>query len=97
MSNVSVCFPRARGDGPSEAIISDAFAALPPRSRGWTSRTDPPGERPAASPALAGMDPMMPSPALAPECFPRARGDGPQAGVARRCKGRLPPRSRGWT
>ena len=70
-------FPRARGDGPLEAILGQERDALPPRSRGWTSHLPYHHPCPMASPALAGMDPLR-LPLQAPvRSFPRARGDGP--------------------
>ena len=90
-------FPRARGDGPRTGVTQMATMALPPRSRGWTRPQKLPRQRLAASPALAGMDPVRWSACPQLRRFPRARGDGPVVYGRFASQVLLPPRSRGWT
>ena len=91
------CFPRTRGDGPLTLRHPGERAGLPPHTRGWTVLRRV-GDHPVeASPAHAGMDPLLLVQATTVEGFPRTRGDGPCSSFMGPPMGVLPPHTRGWT
>ena len=71
--------------------------ALPPRSRGSTTRNPRFCQWKSASPALAGIDPYTVPFLRRRSGFPRARGDRPWFCIRHLRHGVLPPRSRGST
>ena len=68
-----------------------------PRSRGWTRLVDLLLARLLGFPALAGMDPLIPTIAPGMDGIPRARGDGPLRTGQPHVRVQDSPRSRGWT
>ena len=90
-------FPRVRGDGPFDNVLTQAKMQFPPRARGWTPTSERAGWRREVSPACAGMDPHRVGPFRWQYSFPRVRGDGPDAASSRRVVKPFPPRARGWT
>ena len=89
--------PRARGDGPLNLSADVRPMQAPPRTRGWTPRTEGASFAPSGSPAHAGMDPYIVTRARLAEWLPRARGDGPPPPPPPPPKSMAPPRTRGWT
>ncbi len=90
-------FPRTRGDGPGRRAVRGSAARFPPHSRGWTRKAPQPGRTDPVSPALAGMDPTVAITGGKTACFPRTRGDGPNALGNLDSIRSFPPHSRGWT
>ena len=88
-------FPRTRGDGPSAPSPSRSATAFPPHARGWTLRTVAESVSNRVSPARAGMDPSRTRSTGARRCFPRTRGDGPEAEARMPRKREFPPHPRG--
>ena len=89
--------PRARGDGPSGALVSLSTSTDSPRSRGWTLNRLERAIHKRGFPALAGMDPQREAAHGSGSRIPRARGDGPRTRPARMRRRPDSPRSRGWT
>ena len=90
-------FPRTRGDGPIERIVSSRVPPFPPHARGWTpyrAEAITPAE---VSPARAGMDPSSRSARTRRSSFPRTRGDGPLLHECWHAGCLFPPHARGWT
>ena len=90
-------FPRRRGDGPEILDAADGSELFPPQARGWTLPCAGREKGRQVSPAGAGMDRCGGWPGGCLDCFPRRRGDGPSAGLARTLRARFPPQARGWT
>ena len=90
-------FPRARGDRPGMEALDGVLPELPPRSRGSTLVARRVLHIAAASPALAGIDPLLRQCLDCSIRFPRARGDRPVSMLFLTVRGVLPPRSRGST
>ena len=89
--------PRPRGDGPYYDIFGRTLYRAPPPTRGWTPDAGHGQQRPAGSPAHAGMD-HGDLRYLRPGCWlPRPRGDGPPPRPLRFVRSRAPPPTRGWT
>ena len=87
--------PRASGDRPGVARVSDSVIVAPPRERGSAHRGPEEPERGAGSPARAGIGPRPCSRAICSPWLPRASGDRPGE---RASEGRVevaPPRERG--
>ena len=90
-------FPRTRGDGPGSYSVTFARTRFPPHARGWTVYRAHVDCVYGVSPARAGMDPVTPGPHRIRRCFPRTRGDGPQAAAQQEIAEVFPPHARGWT
>ncbi len=89
--------PRARGDGPLSAIARPLRSGCSPRTRGWSRLHDLWPGPDVVLPAHAGMVPSRTPAAVAWQCAPRARGDGPTCVASHRPIGRCSPRTRGWS
>jgi len=89
--------PRARGDGPLDAVKAEKDLTCSPRTRGWSQFERAGSHFAELLPAHAGMVPVTAGSSLVAEPAPRARGDGP----ASLCRSRRPPfcspRTRGWS
>ena len=90
-------FPRTRGDGPGAALRPDSGSPFPPHTRGWTHGVVLRVAAPHVSPAHAGMDPGTSFSGVRGNCFPRTRGDGPEAEARAFDAKAFPPHTRGWT
>ena len=90
-------FPRTRGDGPEPGSEFSPEYTLPPHARGWTDAVAFLGSCPVASPARAGMDPLLDVNLRLLRRFPRTRGDGPPTRILNSTCEMLPPHARGWT
>ena len=91
------CFPRRRGDGPSESLPAFAAISFPPQARGWTSKASRNPPAASVSPAGAGMDHGWACRSERHRGFPRRRGDGPLALRHLALRREFPPQARGWT
>ena len=89
--------PRARGDGPSDALERNAEVSASPRTRGWTFQLLRYQDGPGGFPAHAGMDPLPMVSIASGRRLPRARGDGPSACCVAGTLLMASPRTRGWT
>ena len=90
-------FPRTRGDVPYVESIRYWAKGLPPHARGCTAVSGQAARGRAASPARAGMYPIVGSMLILTQRFPRTRGDVPQPGASGWRSTRLPPHARGCT
>ena len=91
-------FPRPRGDGPAATGVTSANStAVSPPTRGWTPPVVLHLRQNPGFPAHAGMDLSYVGRQDGAGRFPRPRGDGPMAKVARPWRDRVSPPTRGWT
>ena len=88
-------FPRVRGDRPSKVAVVLDKHVFPPRARGSSLIGEVARQKPAVSPACAGIVHALRLNGEAPDGFPRVRGDRPVelGGVALAVW--FPPRARG--
>ncbi len=89
--------PRARGDGPPVRSRVRPGSGCSPRTRGWTRPRVGEQLRHRLLPAHAGMDPPRSWAETPRSAAPRARGDGPRAGIPDSTRAFCSPRTRGWT
>ena len=94
---VPLRFPRTRGDVPGRLRGQSMPVALPPHTRGCTSRLAELHAAGSASPAHAGMYRVRDGRGGRAQGFPRTRGDVPPAMHGRDGPGPLPPHTRGCT
>ena len=71
-------FPRTRGDVPGARFVAVTHPRLPPHTRGCTRHGVSARAFYSASPAHAGMYPMMVARTKNESRFPRTRGDVPR-------------------
>jgi len=89
--------PRARGDRPPPSRRTPRVGPAPPRTRGSTRGRRGRRQRPAGSPAHAGIDPSTCVYPMTRARLPRARGDRPLDGDICTPAIVAPPRTRGST
>ncbi len=94
---LSVCVPRASGDGPLANGAHRMRLQCSPRERGWTRWFPAPFPNVLVFPARAGMDPKANRRKRGRHGVPRASGDGPAAGWLSITGYGCSPRERGWT
>ena len=90
-------FPRTRGDAPHSLRRPHRRKRLPPHTRGCTGLPRNESYAARASPAHAGMHPLIAEQLSLKTSFPRTRGDAPSDGGDRCHRRPLPPHTRGCT
>jgi len=89
--------PRARGDGPADVNAARNIRECSPRTRGWSRSRRCCDGWCTVLPAHAGMVPGPEDLRGNTAGAPRARGDGPLAGLLHQPFSPCSPRTRGWS
>ncbi len=89
-------FPRPRGDGPINRRMLEGLTRFSPPTRGWPVRNPRRSSLEDVFPAHAGMARLFLHFLHFAGCFPRPRGDGPDARFANAAVVEFSPPTRGW-